>query len=36
VLLLHVGFEVVAGHDEVGVEQDIEGIVNCCPSSQNL
>ncbi len=36
VLLLHVGFEVVAGHNKVGIEQDVEGIVNCCPSSQNL
>ncbi len=36
VLLLHVGFEVVAGLDKVGVEQDVEGIVTCCPSSQNL
>ncbi len=36
VLLLHVGFEVVAGHDKVGVEQDVEGIVDCGPSSQNL
>jgi hypothetical protein len=34
VLLLHVGFEVVAGHDEVGVEQDVEGIVNCCPRAR--
>jgi hypothetical protein len=36
VLLLHVGFEVVAGHNKVGVEQDVEEIVDCGPSSQNL
>ncbi len=36
VLLLHVSFEVVAGNDEVGVEEDVEGIVDCRPSRQNL
>ena len=35
-LLLHVGFEVVAGNDEVGVEEEVEGVVDRRPSSQNL
>jgi hypothetical protein len=36
VLLFHVGFKVVAGHDKVGVEQNVEGTVDCGPLSQNL
>ena len=35
-LLLHAGFEVVAGNDEVGVEEDVEWVVDRRPSSQNL
>ncbi len=34
--LLHVGFEVVAGNDEVGVEEDVEWVVDRRPSSRNL
>ncbi len=35
-LLLHVGFEVVAGNDKVGVEEEVEWVVNRHPSSKNL
>ncbi len=35
-LLLHIGFEVVAGNNEVGIEEDVKGVVDRCPSSQNL
>ena len=35
-LLLHVGFEVVAGNDEVGIEEEVEWVVDGHPSSQNL
>ena len=36
VLLLHIDLEVVAGNDEVGVEEDVEGVLDRRPSSQNL